>query len=153
MAAPKGNRFWELRSSHGPNPRFEHANDLWDACCEYFEWVQDNPLLEAKTVTVGGKLKTVDLPKMRAMTLTGLCVFLDIADTTWADWRKNRKDLSGIITRVEAIIRTQKFEGAAADLLNANIIAREIGLAERTKHTVDANVTDRSWRALAHKET
>ncbi|ECS3557312.1 DNA-packaging protein, partial [Salmonella enterica subsp. enterica serovar Agona] len=23
MAAPKGNRFWEARSSHGRNPKFE----------------------------------------------------------------------------------------------------------------------------------
>ncbi|WP_290688531.1 terminase small subunit [Haematobacter sp. UBA3484] len=42
-------------------------------------------------------------------------------------------DLSEVITRVEQIIRTQKFEGAAADLLNPNIIARELGLADKTE--------------------
>lgn len=133
MAAPKGNKFWEARSSHGASPRFEHASDLWDACLEYFEWNESNPLHEAKVVTAGGKPKVMALAKMRAMTITGLCVFLDITFQTWSDWRANRDDLSEVITRVEQIIRTQKFEGAAADLLNPNIIARELGLADKTE--------------------
>ena len=33
------------------------------------------------------------------------------------------------------IIRTQKFAGAAADLLNANIIARDLGLADKNEVT------------------
>ena len=33
--------------------------------------------------------------------------------------------------RAESVIRSQKFAGAAADLLNANIIARDLGLAEK----------------------
>lgn len=135
MAAPKGNKFWEARSSHGANPRFEHPSDLWDACLEYFEWIERKPLKEAKVVTAGGKAKVMSLPKMRAMTITGLCVFLDITLQTWTEWRSKRDDLSDVITRVEQIIRTQKFEGAAADLLNPSIIARELGLAERAELT------------------
>ncbi|MFC3628221.1 terminase small subunit [Paracoccus angustae] len=133
MAAPKGNRFWEARSSHGANPRFAEASDLWDACLEYFEWVERNPLQEAKVVQSAGKPKVMALAKMRAMTITGLCVFLDIVEETWRDWRKNRNDLSAVIARVEQIIRTQKFEGAAAELLNPNIIARDLGLADKSE--------------------
>lgn len=48
MAAPKGNRFWEARSSHGRNPKFEASGALWLACCEYFEWVEANPMWEMK---------------------------------------------------------------------------------------------------------
>lgn len=135
MAAPKGNRFWEARSSHGASPKFEHANDLWDACLEYFEWVHANPLQESKVVQSSGKPKVITLPKMRAMTINGLCVFLDIVESTWRDWKANREDLSAVITRVEQIIRVQKFEGAAADLLNPNIIARDLGLADKTELT------------------
>ncbi|SMP36850.1 terminase small subunit, partial [Shimia sagamensis] len=50
---------------------------------------------------------------------------------TWREWRKSRKDLSSVMTRVEQIIRQQKFEGAAAELLNPNIIARDLGLADK----------------------
>jgi hypothetical protein len=35
------------------------------------------------------------------------------------------------MVRVEDAIFRQKFEGASADLLNANIIARDLGLADK----------------------
>jgi len=71
---------------------------------------------------------------MRAMTIFGLCIFLDIGRATWDEYR-HRKDFLDITARVEAIIYSQKFEGAAADLLNPNIIARELGLAEKSEFT------------------
>ena len=72
---------------------------------------------------------------MRAMTLAALCMFLDITDQTWRDWRSDRPDLLGVITRAEAVIYRQKFEGASADMLNANIIARDLGLSDRRELT------------------
>lgn len=130
-----GNRFWEARSSAGPKPKFANPDALWAACAEYFQWAEENPLQEAKAFSYEGKVTIAALPKMRALTLTGLCNFLDIDDTTWRDWRNSRPDLSTIITRVEAIIYQQKFEGASADLLNPNIIARDLGLADKREHT------------------
>ena len=136
MAAPEGNQFWRLRAKHGPNRKFENCEDLWQACCEYFEWVEDNPLIEEKVFASKGEILTYNCAKMRAMTITGLCVFLGIDVSTWRDWR-SRDDLSPVVTRVEAIIWDQKFTGAAADLLNHNIIAREIGLMTTPPKEVD----------------
>lgn len=62
-------------------------------------------------------------------------MFLDIAEATWQEWRKSRADLSGVMAHVEQVIYQQKFAGAAADLLNPNIIARDLGLADRKEHT------------------
>ncbi|TPE53070.1 DNA-packaging protein [Amaricoccus solimangrovi] len=126
-----GNRFWEARSSCGPNPKFSGPDELWRACCEYFSWNAENPLYEAKAFAYEGAVTVEDLPKMRAMTLAGLCMFLDIGEQTWRDWRSTRPDLSGVITRAEAVIRRQKFEGASAGLLVPSIIARDLGLADR----------------------
>jgi hypothetical protein len=67
---------------------------------------------------------------MRAMTIAGLCIFLDIDQTTWRDYG-TKKDFSRVVTRAEEVIRSQKFAGAAADLLNANIIARDLGLTDK----------------------
>ncbi|MBS0857243.1 MULTISPECIES: DNA-packaging protein [unclassified Tatumella] len=132
MAAPKGNRFWEARSSHGRNPKFESPDALWTACCEYFEWVEANPLKETKAFAFQGVVTTEELPKMRAMTIVGLCIFLDIARSTWLTF-KSMEGFSNITTRAEEIIYDQKFSGAAADLLNANIIARDLGLKEQSQ--------------------
>ena len=42
-----------------------------------------------------------------------------------------------LTSKIENVIKSQKFAGAAADLLNANIIARDLGLkdASSTEHT------------------
>lgn len=130
MAAPKGNQFWKARSSQGPKPKYANPEDLWSACAEYFQWVEDNPLYEEKGFAYQGEVKKENFAKMRAMTIGGMCIFLDINHDTWIDWRTTRNDLSEVITRAEQIIRQQKFAGAAADLLNANIIARDLGLVD-----------------------
>lgn len=71
------------------------------------------------------------------MTLKGLWEYLGIDRTTWSDWR-SRPDLSPVTARVDNIIHVQKFEGAAAGLLCANIIARDLGLADKSETKVEA---------------
>ncbi len=93
-----------------------------------------NPIKEDRQFAYQGKVIHDSVEKMRAMTFGGLCIFLDIDDDTWTNYKK-RKDFFGVVTRVERIIRTQKFEGAAAELLNANIIARDLGLADKSEHS------------------
>lgn len=134
MGAPKGNEFWRARSSHGRKPIFPDQEALWAACVEYFEWVDANPLKESQAFAYQGEVKTHEIPKMRAMTLAGLCIFLDINRCTWDEYR-TRDGFTEVTTRVDEIIRSQKFEGAAAGLLNANIIARDLGLAEKNELT------------------
>lgn len=133
-AAPLGNRFWEARSSHGRKPIFDNAEQLWDACCQYFQWVEENPLWEMKSYMYQGAPVQDQIPKMRAMTIGGMCLFLDIDQSTWFDYAK-REGFTKIAREAEEVIRNQKFVGAAADLLNANIIARDLGLADRSEHT------------------
>jgi len=67
-------------------------------------------------------------------TLTGLFVFLDIDKSTWAEYKK-REDFTPITTRIEAIMYTQKFEGASVGAFNASIIARDLGLVDKTDLT------------------
>lgn len=132
-AAPAGNQFWKARSSHGRNPIFGSDEELWDACLEYFDWVEANPLWETAIKSAHGEPVPVSVPKMRAMTISGLCIFLDISETCWYEYRK-RDDFKEVITRVERIIYNQKFAGASADLLNANIIARDLGLSDKREN-------------------
>lgn len=146
MPAPKGNQFWKMRSSHGRAPIFKSPDELWAACCEYFEWVEANPLYEDKITSFQGINTHEPVAKMRAMTIVALCIFLDIDRTTWDDYR-GKKDFSRIVTRVEDIIYSQKLEGAAADLLNPNIIARELGLKDKSE--VDQKTTHEAGDSLS----
>lgn len=145
MAAPAGNKFWLLRSSHGRNPIFATPDDLWAAACEYFEWADANPLYEDKVTSFQGVNTHEPVAKMRAMTLDGLQLFLDIGTQTWHDY-KAREGFAEVTTRIEKTIRSQKFAGAAADLLNPNIIARDLGLTDKTQ--TDVTNSDGSFAAL-----
>lgn len=133
MVAPVGNKFWLARSSHGRNPKFDNPEVLRNACYEYFEWCENNPLYEEKLFHAQGVITKDTVTKMRAMTLSGLCLFIDIDLGTWDNYRKNQ-DFFRVTKEIEQIIYNQKFSGAAADLLNANIIARELGLADKQQN-------------------
>ena len=130
-----------MRSKHGRDKLFASSDALWEACCEYFEWVEENPLYEDKVFAFQGVTFHEPQAKMRAMTINGICIFLDIDMSTWQDWRKD-KDFSFVVTRAEKIIYEQKFTGAAADLLNPNIIARDLGLSD--KSSIDHQSSDGS---------
>lgn len=82
----------------------------------------------------------VELPKMRAYTWAGLENFLDMSDQGLSNYKTKPeyKDFFGVITRIERIMYDQKFTGAAAGFLNPNIIARDLGLADKkeTEKTV-----------------
>jgi len=138
-----GNKWWEARSSHGRNPIFETPDQLEDACIQYFEWNEANPLYKDQLVTFQGSATHEPVAQMRAMSIHGLCMFIGIARSTWDEWKKNRADFSEVIAKVEDAVFRQKFEGASADLLNASIIARDLGLADKREVTggIALNVT------------
>lgn len=141
MAAPKGNKFWKARSKHGRDKIFATPECMWEAACEYFDWVEENPLWEDKLVIYQGEATHEPVAKMRAMTMEGLCLFLGVNTRYFNDFERgldtetdNGKDFSTVISNIRETIRNQKFSGAAADLLNANIIARDLGLKDKTEN-------------------
>lgn len=134
MAAPAGNQFWKNRTKHGRDRLFSSPEILWEAACEYFEWCEDNPLYE---IDYRGKdLEEVQLPKMRAFTWAGLELYLGIESLRWYKTQDQYKDFLQVIAQIEKTMYAQKFEGASAGFLNANIISRELGLADKMEqHT------------------
>lgn len=140
-----GNRFWEASPTHGRKTEYT-PEELSAACTEYFVWVDENPLLEDNTHAYQGKVQHESVAKMRAMTIEGLCCYLGIVSKTWRNYR-DRVEFLPITTRVDEIIRTQKFEGAAAGLLEGNIIARDLGLAEKKEITERAIISEKPFNA------
>ena len=140
MAAPIGNQFWKLRSKHGRDKLFESPQLLWEASCEYFEWCESNPLYETKAFAFQGIITTEELPKMRAMTMSQLCFYLNCNEAYFRTFKSQlpdgEVDFNTVIKDIEQIVFNQKFQGAAADLLNSNIIARDLGLADRQETSV-----------------
>lgn len=150
MAAPLGNRFWELRSKHGRDKIFADPSAMWESACEYFKWCEDTPLIEieqsnkpAKAVknedgTYSFPPNHFELPKMRAFTMAGLCRYLHCNTKYFNDFKDGlkgkddevSKGFSEVIALIYDTIYEQKFTGAAAGFLNANLISRELGLSD-----------------------
>lgn len=123
------------------DPIFETPDEMYERCCKYFEWVRDNPLFEEKVFQFQGEPVHAHVTKPRAMTLVAMCTFLGCSRDTWENYRK-REGFSEVCEQIDAIIYTQKFELAAADLLNVQLIARDLGLRE--KQEIDHKSSDGS---------
>lgn len=137
QAFKPGNQMWKL-ANPGKKYKYEDPKKLYQKCVEYFEWIEANPLMEAKVFHNEGRIVEAQVPKMRAMTYEGLALFLGVHYRTLNDWvnkatAANSDDfvLRDVVIWAMQVIREQKFTGAAAGLLNPTIISRDLGLAER----------------------
>lgn len=134
-----GNQLWKHAARLGlKKQKYLTAEEMFEAVCGYFKWLEDNPLEEAKAFSYEGDVTVESLPKMRAATITGMCVYLGISTTSWKEWRnpndvKYRPELHEVMMFAEECIKEQKFTGAAAGLLNAALVMRDLGLVDKSQ--------------------
>lgn len=144
----EGNQWWKERTTHGRKKKFT-PETLAKACAEYLDYVEAYPLPEEKVFASKGELLRCTVHHLRAMTIQGLCNFLDIDITTWRSYAE-QDDFSPVTTRMDSVMYDQNITGASADLLNANIIARKLGLADKKEVTAVAKIsaeplTEEEW--------
>lgn len=134
MARSKNNHPIYQNVKPGRPAKFKTPEIMWDRACDYFRWAEENCLQEEKLASDTGTPVIKKLNKMRAFTQTGLCLFIGLDTETYRRYGTGEngggvfKDVCKLIAMV---IHEQKFTGAAADLLNPNIIARDLGLFEK----------------------
>lgn len=134
MEEEKKESLWEISARKvGRPPVYNHPDEMWADALAYFKWAEDNPLWEAKAFAFQGVVTVEKLAKMRAFTLDGFLLHSGLAESTWYDY-KVKPEFSGVAQRIDKAIREQKFTGAAADLLNSNIIARDLGLKDNVSN-------------------
>ena len=124
-----GNKFWLQRTTHGRGKEFT-PETLLAAANEYFEYVTEHPIKQQNWVGKDGVEVFREIPK--AFTMEGLELFLGISTL-----RKYKEypDFVQVITHIEKAIYNQKFGLAAAGIYNANIIARDLGLKDKSDIT------------------
>jgi hypothetical protein len=143
MPAPKGNEYYLLAKNFVKPKKYQPAA-LWKKALEYFEWNNAHPLKEEKVFGTG---KRMTVKKMRAMTIIGFCNYACIDRKTYETYEKIEAYLP-ICVRIKDMIFQQKLEGAAADLLNPSIIAREVGLVDKKDITTDGESLNNGYYAL-----
>lgn len=124
----------EIVRERGRPTIFRDGDELWHACEEFFTWCDENPWKEQKVQFSAshGKWAMTTVDKPRPYTQNGLCTYIGIPVSTWRNWRTHEK-FASVVSLVEQTMYAQKFEGASTGFFNANIIARDLGLAEKTE--------------------
>ena len=112
--------------------KYETPRELILAAIEYFEWCDKTPLQEEEVYCYQGEIIRADKDKMRPYTRKGLATFLSMPESRLEAYRaRNDEEWVDAVALIEQIIYTQKFEASAVGLMNATIISRDLGLAEK----------------------
>lgn len=139
MSAPKGNKYWEFRGKHGRDFRYT-PELLWVEAVKYFEWISQNVWNKKEAIKSGELAGTlVDIPTSTPMSIESFCLFADIDRQTFLNYESNKEpylDFFEVTTRIRGIIESNQFEGATVGAYNPNIIARKLGLADKTETTI-----------------
>ena len=158
MAAPMGNNYWQFRGKHGRDFKYT-PDELWIEAVKYFKWMKKrvwNKKDPIKSGDMAGKL--IDVPTEIPFSLQSFCLFADISTDTFRNY-ENTKDFIEVTTRIRSIVEAQQFEGATVGAFNPNIIARTLGLTDKTDITTNgkdlnkeinlSNYTDAELRQIA----
>jgi len=136
----------EFEKKNGRPRVFSTPKALWEKALEYFEYEDNNPML--RDDFRGKDAYRVTYEHKAPYTLTGFCLFAGVSHSylrtiksihkkgteTHEEW----KDFLAIIACIEETCRQQKFHGASAGIFNANIIARDLGIADiQQQQTID----------------
>jgi hypothetical protein len=138
--AKKGGALFGTEKNPGGRPKkIKTPNLLWKYACEYFNRIDERPFLKQDFIR-GGEMagSKVNLETIRPYTWAGLEAYLiekgiisklkDYKQNTYG----NYDEFQPVVQAIDQIMFSQKFEGAASGAFNANIIARDLGLAEKT---------------------
>ena len=130
-----GQQLWQIMSqklkSNGGRPRtFESPDDMMEAALKYFAWSDGSPMKEQKAFQFQGAPVMAEINKLRPYTLRAFLLHAGSSYQSWHDY-KSRPEFSEVMATIDDTIRTQKFDGATAGLMNPNIIARDLGLVDK----------------------
>ncbi len=126
----------------GRPPRYTDPAELLKDAYEYFKWCDETPI-EQHDVR-GKEAVDVYVKHTRPYSIHGMCVFLCVSTIWWTEFKKSKvyTDTHGfpiVFQLIEDIVRTQKFDGAAVGMFNANIISRDLGLIDKVEKDVSDN--------------
>jgi len=112
----------------GQPKAFESPQALMIAAKEYFTWCKAHPWYKNEYKDH----KLVKIPTDRPFTWGGLCIRTGVSERYFATFKsllkKEDEDYLTVISAIDSVIRTQKFEGAAMGFFNGNLIAYDLGL-------------------------
>lgn len=143
-----GMAFWENRSKIGRPKLFSDPETLWEQAVLYFKTTDERKWV--KKDWVGKDAIEVERESETPYTISGLCLFFNCSRHWWNEFYKSRKAANDepfleVLARIENIMFTQKFEGAAVGAFNHSIISRDLGLVDKSDLTSNGETVRPVW--------
>jgi hypothetical protein len=132
MARPKGTKY------------IETPEKMWELFEDYVKHEAKNPMYKIDYVGKDG-LKE-ETPLMTPITFEGFeCYLADLGIINdLGDYSKNKddrySDYTPIVTRIRNNCFVQNFKGAAIKIFDSNLIARKLGLLEKSESKIDHSI-------------
>jgi len=126
-------KFWLFQNSKRSKLLAEYntPEELWAACVEYFDFCADCPIQHNVHSFSQGALVTGEVEKPRAFSLRALLRFIGVTMKEWEIMKNSDTEFARPCHLAEDIIFQQLYELGAADVLNANFVARSLGMGDK----------------------
>ena len=125
-------QFWRTSPEKGPTPKFATPEDMREAAMKAFQHYEDHPHREEVLFHNKGHVVRAFKRVMRPYTFRGVALRMGTTTATLTNYRPV-PGYSEVLDWMEEVIYTQKFEGAAGNMMNANFLARDLGLADKSE--------------------
>lgn len=151
-----GTEYIPLPRNVGRPRKIESPAKLWEYAQDYFEYSEANKWKSGELIKSGDLAGTVvTVYKRVPFTWAGFVVYL-IRRNVCSDldeYKSNARgayaEFSDVIKQINAVMYQNKFEGATVGDFNPNIIARDLGLAEKTVTEVKDTTEEIDYDSLS----
>lgn len=118
----------------GRPAKFKTPEELWECACKYFAWVDSHAWEKPELIKSGADAgKVINVPLKLPYTLEGFMVFANLNDAYLRQLKTDKaKEFSTIIDKIYKVVETQQLSGATVGVFNHHIVARKLGLVEKT---------------------
>lgn len=135
MAAPKNNQYYLKRIVSGRPPKYTPKQ--WaEKMMDYLDYMDGHTWDKQEAIKSGDKVGTlISVPTKTPLTIQGFCNFAGVSSELYARYKSDKgfEDYHGITTYMDGIIKQNQLEGSMVGAYNPNIVARLLGLAEKTE--------------------
>lgn len=129
MAIPKGNKLWKIQAEHSKDTLLASPRLLLESAFEYFAWCDKHPLSKSEAVKSGSECgRIIEIPLSRPYSVSGFCGYIGCSVSYLEQVRATAdSEVNEAIERIEDIVRTQLFEGAAIGTFSTSIVSKWMG--------------------------
>lgn len=125
------------RYKPGKPAKYPTPEALWKIFVKYVDFYKTHPLYKHEAKVVDKAIEISKTPKMRLLAVSSFCMYANISSETFRRHRTGEhgsNEFIDVCNQIVEHIQNSRHEGASADLLNANYVARLNGLADNVNN-------------------